>query len=75
MNKYGNLRCAGCGSEKLTMETRYDGLDERSVAGESSGFGVEVTLNCERCGRVYPICRVRDFVDVSDIADRSSGNE
>lgn len=75
MNKYGSIRCAGCGSEKLTMQASYDGLDECSAAGEGSGFGVEVSLNCEKCGRVYPVCRIRDFVDVSDIRSWGNNNE
>lgn len=70
MNKYGNIKCAGCGSEDIKMSADYDGLDELSVEGEGSGFGVVVSLICESCGRVYPICRVRDFCDVSDISDR-----
>lgn len=69
MTKYGNIRCVGCGSDKLKMNAGYDGLDELSAEGEGSGFGVEVSLVCQKCGRVYPVCRVRDFVDVSDISD------
>lgn len=26
-------------------------------------------LKCEGCGRVYTVCRTRDYTDVSDIAD------
>lgn len=67
MNKYGNIKCAGCGSEDIKMKVGYDGLDNHSVEGEGSGFKVEVTLDCQNCGRVYPVCRVKDFFDVSDI--------
>lgn len=67
MNKYGNIKCAGCGSEDIKMVVGGDGLDNHSVKGEGSGFVVEVTLTCQNCGRVYPVCRVKDFFDVSDI--------
>ncbi len=68
MNKHGGIKCVSCGSEKLEMSADYDGMDEFSVEGEGSGFGVEVSLVCQKCGRVYPVCRTRDFVDVSDIS-------
>lgn len=71
MNKYGNIKCAACGSEDMKMNAGYDGLDELSTEGEGSGFGVVVSLVCESCGRVYPICRVKDFCDVSDILERN----
>ncbi len=69
MNKYGCIKCAGCGSENIKMSVGYDGLDELSAAGEGSGFGVAVNLVCEDCGRVYPVCRAKDFSNVSDIAE------
>lgn len=64
--KYGNFKC-GCGSDNIRLDIGYDGLDELSVAGEGSGFGVVVSLCCTSCGRGYPVCRVKDFTDVSDI--------
>ncbi len=33
-NKYGNLKCEGCGSYNLKLNVSYDGLDEESAAGE-----------------------------------------
>lgn len=69
-NKYGNLKCEGCGSYNLKLNVSYDGLDEESAAGEGSGFGCIVYLSCEDCRRVYMICRTRDYTDVSDIADK-----
>ena len=68
-NKYGNLKCEGCGSYNLKLNVSYDGLDEKSAAGEGSGFRCMVNLICEDCGRVYTVCRTRDYTDVSDIAD------
>lgn len=68
MNKFGSFRCS-CGSEDITLDVGADGLDELSAAGEGSGFGVVVSLYCENCGRVYPVCRVKDFSDVSGIVE------
>lgn len=31
MNKYGNIKCAGCGSENIKMNAGYDGFDELSA--------------------------------------------
>ncbi|MCM1166797.1 MAG: hypothetical protein NC299_12910 [Lachnospiraceae bacterium] len=70
MNKYGNLKCEGCGSYALKLHVSADGLDEQSAAGAGSGFVWEVSLDCGECGRVFPICRTREFNHVSDIADK-----
>lgn len=67
MNKHGGIKCVSCGSENMKMSADYDGMDEFSVEGEGSGFCVVVSLECVDCGRVYPVCRVKDFCDVSDI--------
>ena len=68
-NKYGNLNCEGCGSYNLKLNVGLDGLDEESAAGEGSGYKYSVYMSCENCGRIYTICRTRNFGDVSDIAD------
>lgn len=64
--KYGNFKC-GCGSDDIRLDIGYDGLDELSVAGECSGFGIVVSLCCTNCGRVYPVCRVKVFTEVCNI--------
>lgn len=74
-NKHGNIKCAKCGSYNITMDVGYDGADYLSEAGEGSGFTCEVSLVCEDCGRVYPVCRVKNFGAISDIVPISSGKE
>lgn len=66
-NKHGNIKCEGCGSYNITMHVGYDGADYLSEAGDGSGFKCEVKLVCEDCGRIYPVCRVKDFNAVRDI--------
>jgi hypothetical protein len=68
-NKHGNCVCAGCGGHDLRMAVWYDGMDCDSEAGEGSGYKYVVDLYCEDCGRVYPVCRVKDSFAVSDIKD------
>ena len=69
-NKHGNLKCAGCGGFDIRMHVGFDGMDCDSVAGEGSGFDYEVSLVCEDCGRAYPVCRVKGYNDVSEVAER-----
>lgn len=66
-NKHGNIKCEGCGSYNITMHVGYDGADYLSEAGDGSGFKWEVKLVCEDCGRIYPVCRVKNFNAVSGI--------
>lgn len=66
-NKHGNIKCEGCGSYDIRQTVHFDGMDCYSEAGEGSGFKCEVTLYCENCGRVYPICRVKEFHDISPL--------
>ncbi len=66
-NKHGNIKCEGCGSYNIEMHVGYDGMDCLSEAGKDSGFECEVKLVCEDCGRVYPVCRVKNFNAVSAI--------
>lgn len=66
-NKHGNLKCANCGSFNIEMCVSYDGQDCYSEAGEGSGFVCGVDLVCNDCGRAYPVCRVKNFSDVSEI--------
>ena len=68
-NKHGNLKCAGCGSFNIKMNVGFDGMDCESEAGEGSGFKWEVKLYCDDCGRVYPVCRVKNFSDISEIKE------
>lgn len=66
--KFGGLRCAGCGNNSLRLSVSYSGADWRCAAGEGSGYGCEVALACDQCGRIFPICHVRREDDVSAIA-------
>ena len=74
MNKHGNIRCEGCGSYDLEVTVSYDGMDEYSEAGRGSGFEHVVELNCKKCGRIYPIVRVKHTAHVSMIKERGDRN-
>ena len=52
--KWDGLKCAGCGNN-----------DRNCEAGDKSGYGYEVMLECGECGRVYHICNCRKEEDVS----------
>ena len=69
MNKHGNLRCEGCESYDLEVSVPYDGMAEHSVAGRGSGIEHGVELNCKKCGRIYPIVRVKHPAHVSMIRE------
>lgn len=64
MNKFGNFRCS-CGSENISCSVSYDGCDWESEAGEGSGFGYKISLECENCGRIYPVGRIKSVKDFS----------
>lgn len=66
-NKHGNLKCEGCGSYNIKLDVGYDGMDCYSEAGENSGFKYEVCLYCDDCGRIYPVCRVKNNTHISPI--------
>ncbi len=70
MKRFGGFKCTGCGSEDIKLNVADDGMGWLSAAGEESGFDIVVSLCCENCGRVYPVCRVRNFSDVSSIVER-----
>ena len=69
MNKHGNLCCEGCRSYDLEVVVSYDGMAEHSMAGRGSGFEHVVELNCKKCGRIYPIVRVKHPANVSMIRE------
>lgn len=68
--KFGGLRCAGCGNNGLRLSVAYTGADWNCEAGEGSGYGYEVALACDQCGRTYPICHTRHEGDISAVAQR-----
>lgn len=68
-NKHGNICCEGCGSYHLRATVSYDGCDWRSKAGDGSGFEFLVALECEDCGRIYPVIRLKDEFAVSQLKE------
>ncbi len=58
-----NLNCGSCGKE-LKISVGYTGADWNTKAGDRSGYGYEISLDCE-CGRTYPIGNTRGINDFS----------
>lgn len=61
------IKCPECG-EELSFSIGYTGADWKTKAGEGSGYGYEVSLNCS-CGRVYPIGSIKNESDFAEIKD------
>jgi len=59
MADFNGLRCVSCNNE-LNLNVGYTGAEWDSQAGEGSGFGHEVSLNCISCARTYVIGFLRD---------------
>lgn len=70
LNKHGNIRCAGCGGYNIKMSVGFDGADWNSEAGEGSGYKYSINLDCEDCGRVYPVCRLKNEFAVNPIKEK-----
>ena len=63
--KWGGLKCADCGNNDLKFHVAFTGAEWNCEAGDNSGYGYEVMLECSECGRVYHICNCRKEGDVS----------
>ena len=67
-SEFGNLltapACQACGSP-LRLSLGYTGADWDTVAGDGSGHGHVISLDCSRCDRTYPLLGVRDVAEVS----------
>lgn len=64
-----NLKCPECGAD-LKLSVGYDGMSEEAVLYDSTfapDWGWVVRLECTECSRVYPICRTRYYLGVSEI--------
>ena len=57
MTDNNKLHCSNCGGS-LALRVSYDGCDWESVKGERSGFKHEISLDCDNCGRIFPIGRL-----------------
>lgn len=66
-NIHGNIKCEGCGSYNIELSVGFDGMDCYSKEGEGSGFKWEVSLCCQKCGRAYPVCRVKEYNHISPL--------
>lgn len=53
-----------CG-EELKHNVIWTGADWNCEKGEGSGYEYELVLECEKCGRVYSLCNMRNVSDVS----------
>jgi hypothetical protein len=56
--------CQACHSP-LMLSLGYTGCDWDTVAGDGSGHGHVVSLECTGCNRVYPLLGVRDVKEIS----------
>lgn len=63
------LKCLECGTA-LKLHQGITGADWNCEAGEGSGFDVEISLDCEKCGLIYPLGNVRELGDFSPAIDR-----
>jgi len=59
------LKCTECGNALTLVTGSYSGADWECEAGKGSGYGYHVYLDCESCGRVYPIVQYKNAGDVS----------
>jgi uncharacterized Zn finger protein len=69
MTDHKKLKCTRCG-EVLDLRVAYDGYDVDSTAGNGSGFKYEIVLDCDNCGYVYPIGRVKSEVDFCENVEK-----
>lgn len=56
--------CPDCHSE-LKVGYGFTGAAWDSEAGDGSGFGWEISLDCTGCDRIFPLGFVREYGDFS----------
>ncbi|MDR1631233.1 MAG: Trm112 family protein [Oscillospiraceae bacterium] len=64
------LKCTDCRGS-LDLLVSFDGCDRDSIKGGGSGYNYEITLQCDECGRIYPIGRLNnEFAFCENIKQR-----
>mgnify|MGYP000064844623 CR=1 FL=1 len=65
------LKCNECGSV-LKLSIGYTGCDWNTEAGEGSGYGYEVSLDCTNanCARIYTIGHIKNINDFSPVINK-----
>lgn len=65
------LKCPYCNSD-LQLQIGYTGADWDTVAGEGSGFGHEISLNCmgDTCASVFPLIHAKESYHVSVVVEK-----
>jgi len=62
------LICPECNTP-LNLSIGYTGCDWDTKAGKGSGYGWQVSLSCDNCGRLFPIGYVKEYHDFSKLKD------
>lgn len=66
------LKCSECGSD-LKLNIGYTGADWDTVAGDGSGYGWAIHLDCtnDSCALIYPIGHVKNFSDFTKMKNEN----
>jgi len=60
------LKCPKCNSI-LKLDIAYSGCDWDTQAGQGSGYGWEVSLHCQSCGRLFTIGHIKDYNNFEEL--------
>ncbi len=67
---FGGLKCAQCGAD-LSFSLSFIGLSEEAVKHDEehgeTNWNYEISLCCQECGRIYPICRTDKPNSISEL--------
>lgn len=64
------LRCSYCNAI-LKLQIGYTGCEWETVAGEGSGYGHEISLQCtnDGCATCFPLVHAKESHDVSVVKE------
>lgn len=62
------LKCPKC-DNVLKLQIGYTGCDWDTKKGKGSGYGWEVSLTCDNCGRLYTIGHVKELNNFAELKD------
>lgn len=60
------LKCPECNSV-LKLDIAYSGCDWNTKQGKGSGYGWEISLQCDYCGRLFTLGHMKNSYDFSEL--------